>query len=483
MNALSGRKLVILAVALLLVVAAGISFFRRDVPVTYATIAEQFKYGSIGSDVTPITDPGGLGVPYYIWLVLPKVFPDLLPQNRTGDGYEKLGFIYEPGQDRPIGVSKREKPLAIVGLNCAACHTGTVRDGSGSVKQVMLGMPAHQLDLQAYQRFLFAAGKDARFTPDVLIPAMKQASAEFSLFDELAYRFFVIGTARDGLLEQAARSSWFEGRPDQGPGRVDTFNPYKVLLGFDLSKDTSIGTADLPSLWLQGQREGLWLHWDGNNNSVDERNKSAGIGAGSTPDSLDVPALNRIAAWIRDLKPPAFPETRINQALAQRGRAVYQANCMACHSFGQPQVGQTVPQAIIGTDPERLNSFTPEIAEKMLTIGEGKPWQFKHFRKTDGYANMPLDGIWLRAPYLHNGSVPTLRDLLKPEAQRPKAFHRGYDVYDYDNLGFVSSGAEAERTGVRYDTSLRGNSNAGHTYGVALSDDDKSALLEYLKTE
>jgi hypothetical protein len=75
----------------------------------------------------------------------------------------------------------------------------------------------------------------------------------------------------------------------------------------------------------------------------------------------------------------------------------------------------------------------------MNTIGQGKPWRFSHFRKTDGYANMPLDGIWLRAPYLHNGSVPNLRALLFPE-ERPAEFFRAYDVYDWANVGFVSSG-------------------------------------------
>ena len=61
--------------------------------------------------------------------------------------------------------------------------------------------------------------------------------------------------------------------------------------------------------------------------------------------------------------------------------------------------------AEIGTDPQRLHSFTPELAVRMNTIGRGRPWAFRRFRKTNGYANMPLDGIWLRAPYLHNGSV------------------------------------------------------------------------------
>ena len=94
---------------------------------------------------------------------------------------------------------------------------------------------------------------------------------------------------------------------------------------------------------------------------------------------------------------------------------------------------------------------------------------------------MPLDGLWLRAPYLHNGSVPTLRALLFPD-ERPLTFYRGYDVYDWKSVGFVSSGADAERDGVRFDTSERGNGNAGHLYGTTRSREEKEALLEYLKT-
>jgi hypothetical protein len=117
----------------------------------------------------------------------------------------------------------------------------------------------------------------------------------------------------------------------------------------------------------------------------------------------------------------------------------------------------------------------------MNKIGEGQPWRFRHFRKTNGYANMPLDGLWLRAPYLHNGSVPTLRALLFPE-ERLTAFYRGYDVYDWKHVGFVVSGPEAEREGVLFDTRQRGNGNGGHLYGTTRSRDEKEALLEYLKT-
>jgi hypothetical protein len=135
----------------------------------------------------------------------------------------------------------------------------------------------------------------------------------------------------------------------------------------------------------------------------------------------------------------------------------------------------------IGTDRERLDSFTAALAAGMNTIGSGRPWKFSHFRKTQGYANMPLDGLWLRAPYLHNGSVPDLRALLFPD-ERPASFHRAYDVYDWERVGFVSRGADAERAGVRYDTTLRGNANKGHMYGTQLPERDRIALLEYLKT-
>jgi hypothetical protein len=226
----------------------------------------------------------------------------------------------------------------------------------------------------------------------------------------------------------------------------------------------------------------LWLHWDGNNDMVEERNKSAAIGAGATEDSIDLASLDRVAKWALDLAPPPFPVARVDQSKVGRGSQVYQSACASCHAVGGAAVGKVTPLSEIGTDPERLNSFTAALAEKMNTIGNGKPWKFNRFRKTDGYANMPLDGIWLRAPYLHNGSVPTLRALLFPE-ERPRVFYRGYDVYDWQKVGFVSEGPDAERNGVRFDTSERGNGNTGHLYGHDLPAADREALIEYLKTQ
>jgi hypothetical protein len=120
------------------------------------------------------------------------------------------------------------------------------------------------------------------------------------------------------------------------------------------------------------------------------------------------------------------------------------------------------------------------------TLYAGYPWRFQHFRKTFGYANMPLDGLWLRGPFLHNGSVPTVRDLLEPLSGRPAVFYRGYDVYDPVKLGFVSNvEKEGERRYFKFDTSTPGNTNTGHVgkrFGTDLVAADKDALVEFLKT-
>lgn len=469
------------ATAIVVTIAAAVGLATAQTPEpasdgpSFPDIVDHFKYGSVGTEAR-------VGLPYWLWRVLPIVFADKLP-NRPGDGYERLGFMFDgAAHGRPIGTSYEKDRVALVGLNCATCHVGSLREAPGQPRRIVVGMPANQMDLQAYARFLTACAKDPRFNAGTLIGAIRKVNPRFGVFQRLFYRLFVIGRARNGILDREKETSWFDVRPAQGPGRVDTFNPYKVLLGLDIAGDRTVGTVDLPSLWNQRIREKMWLHWDGNNNSVEERNKSAAIGAGATPDSLKLDSMTRLEEWIRDLKPPAYPANRVDAALAQQGAAIYKRECASCHDPEGEKVGQVTPLAEVGTDRERLDSFTAELATRMNTIGEGHPWKFSHFRKTEGYANMPLDGVWLRAPYLHNGSVPSLRALLDPE-QRPAEFIRAYDVYDWTNVGFVSSGPEAEREGVRFSTKDRGNSNAGHLYGTRLEAAEKTALLEYLKTK
>ena len=471
-------RIVILVTATLAAVGLTVLIWsQRDIPETHTDPAEHFKYGSIGSEERA-------GVPYWIWMVLPDVFSEHLPEG-SGDGYERFGFVYEAQspKGRPIGTSYREDPIPMLGLNCAVCHTGVLDNPEQAEPEVILGMPAHQFDLQSYLRFLFAVGNDPRFDADHLIPAIQAVNPDFGWLESQMYRRFVIPRTKNGLLDEERLFAWMKHLPAFGPGRVDTFNPYKFNI-FEMDDgDPHVGTADFPPLWNQALKEGMWLHWDGNNDSVMERNRSAAIGAGASPESLDTASLDRVAEWMAQLSPPSFPRERIDDERARSGAGVYAQHCAKCHSFGGELVGAVTGIADIGTDPERLKSFDDALAAQMNTLGSGQPWQFSRFRMTNGYANMPLDGVWLRAPYLHNGSVPTLRDLLTPPEERPTTFYRGYSAYDYENVGFVSTGAAAEAAGFRFDVTARGNGNEGHRYGTDLDSDQIAALIEYLKTK
>src|SRR5262249_53082697 len=130
-----------------------------------------------------------------------------------------------------------------------------------------------------------------------------------------------------------------------------------------------------------------------------------------------------------------------------------------------------------------------EFAANQNTLFPDSPYHFSHFRKTGGYARQPLDGVWARAPYLHNGSVPTLADLLEVPEQRPKQFYRGYDVFDPERVGFVSNvDSDGGRMFFQFRTidesgkPVPGNSNSGHLYGTDLKPEQKRDLIEYMKT-
>jgi cytochrome c peroxidase len=191
--------------------------------------------------------------------------------------------------------------------------------------------------------------------------------------------------------------------------------------------------------------------------------------------------MKRIADYMLASSAPRFP-LPVDAALASQGSAIYAAQCATCHAPDGPRAGTIVPVDEVGTDRHRLDMWHKAAAAAYNAYGEGHTWDFSSFRSTTGYVPPLHDGLWLRGPYLHNGSVPTLADLLSPPATRPTRFWRGYDLVDPVRVGFVSNGPEAERVGTVYDTTAPGNSNAGHTYGTTLPDADKRALLEYLKT-
>jgi mono/diheme cytochrome c family protein len=211
------------------------------------------------------------------------------------------------------------------------------------------------------------------------------------------------------------------------------------------------------------------------------------------------PTFADIQAYLLSLEPPKYPFP-IDRALAEKGRVLFEKHCARCHGTYGPQgtyPNRVVPLQEIGTDPVRATGV-PEAAKRFYA----RSWfgreldnqgQLMLLRDEIGYQAPPLDGVWATAPYLHNGSVPTVYHVLNSKA-RPKIFTRSFrtDVEDYDTtrLGWKyreldrAPGPEVpaiERRKV-YDTSQPGRSNAGHTYGDQLSDAERFAIIEYLKT-
>ena len=484
---LTTRSQRLVMLALVLIVAAGGLFtyvrcFREVPPPYFESDEEHFLYGSVG------TEPDQ-GVPYWIWLVLPRVFPDHLP---APGGYASIGVLGRDGHEMPIGLSKVTVGFPRVGINCAMCHAASFRAKPTDVPTIYPAAASHQTGEQEYLRFLIACASDARFTADTILGEIAK-NTNLSFMDRLLYRFAIIPGTRRALLRLRDEDSWMNTRPDWGRGRIDPFNPVKFGI-LRQPVDETIGNSDMMPLWNEARREGTAYHWDGLSTTLREVVQSSALGDGASrkwverdyarwndPDPKRMSSLRRVMNYIGTLEAPKYP-LPVDTALAGEGAPLYQAHCAECHEAGARRTGTVIPVDEIGTDRHRLDMWTANAVSAYNAYGEGYSWKFSGFRKTAGYTAVPLDGIWLTAPYLHNGSVPSLADLLEPADARPKMFWRGDDLFDAERVGFVSTGEEAQRVGTPLDVTKPGNSNAGHTYGTTLSADEKRALLEYLKT-
>ena len=310
-----------------------------------------------------------------------------------------------------------------------------------------------------------------------------------------------------------------------GPGRIDAFGNVRRLVFTNAPKVPLNAPVSFPHLW--GVRQLEWFHWDGNTNSSMERNIGQAMGLGAIADlatgaSTILPLnIHALESLFSQLSPPDWPEDQFGAVDTgsdryRRGATLYVQQCAKCHD--RQEGGQKSPDGSItyglqeiGTDPLRAQNFAKTlegekpftrelqaVAEKVknhATAG-ANPGEYRGQldlpEKADPMAHeswlrgtVAPEGIWATAPYLHNGSVPTLDDLLKPENERPVSFPLGHREYDPVKLGYVSDRSKVPAVDqsriFMYDTEIAGNSNKGHLYGTRLSSSDRKALLEYLK--
>ncbi len=297
-----------------------------------------------------------------------------------------------------------------------------------------------------------------------------------------------------------------------GPGRVDDFRMAGNLMVGNLKiarPDTA--PSSIPFTWNTDKVK--WLGWDGNTDSSMQRNIGTAVAIGARFDRKTL--LSSIAvdnvAWMEvtasAIKPPRWPAEifgAIDAQKAQKGAALFQKLCVQCHVTDPgPPPDLLYDLKEIGTDPNRATNFAKDVADrsagltlpeslnfllkvlyaqnkvdpaKALKLQAGRP---ETWRGTGKYAGRPLVAIWAAAPYLHNDSVPTLYDLLQPVVKRPRSFSIGTREFDPIKVGYDTK--PSSPTDFILDTSLPGNRNSGHVYGTDLGDDDRMALIEYLK--
>jgi mono/diheme cytochrome c family protein len=206
-----------------------------------------------------------------------------------------------------------------------------------------------------------------------------------------------------------------------------------------------------------------------------------------------------IEAFIASIAPPKYPFS-VDPGLAAKGKDVFAATCARCHGTygdGGKYPNLLIALETIGTDAAMITGATQFADTYVKWFNDSFYGQIAHLDPQHGYVAPPLDGVWATAPYLHNGSVPTIAALLD-SSKRPAYWSRKYDAsgtydsndYNEATLGWnvtaldhgQSTEADAAVKKHIYDTSLPGYSNVGHTFGDGLSGADRSAVIEYLKT-
>ncbi|MGI9434506.1 MAG: c-type cytochrome [Geminicoccaceae bacterium] len=454
---------------------------------------QRFLHASLGGEIST-------GIPYRIFQVLPDVFDDELPEN-DAEGFRKFGFLRNDDPNLPLGFAKRLMGYERVTVNCALCHVSSYRfDSEETPKQALAG-PAHTVDVQGYIEFLKTIADDNhvdRWGGRLLKAIDKRGS--LSWYDKLIYRFILIPQTRSLLTRQAeSLAQVHDGRAVKGTvgwavkgttGRGDSITRIKTGL-LQKRRDGSPGFTDFPAIWNLEQRAGRPLYAGGEMRSIDDVMIGHALSLGAPPG----PETKKRMADMRDYLGtrqapkliPALTEAGqdliLDIASVSRGKKIFEEECQGCHGWNGEHAGEVVPVAEVGTDVERYNSWRHQHAVALNQMKAELGVESELAAKTRGYVAKPLDGIWLRAPYLHNGSVPSLTELLAPLKERSEVFYRGCDIYDPMSMGFASDGPSKACPAVtEFDTTEPGNSNGGHLYGTDLSSLKKQQLIDYLRT-
>lgn len=452
----------------------------------------------------------------------------------------------------PVGFAKTIDLMAQdtwVGLTCAACHTLGISykehtmsiDGGPAMVDALTLMQELEKAIQALLVGELDEGKFERFAKSVLKEQHNEIG-EQRLREQV--RTYYESLQRP---QEIAKEFKFELYPNQwGKGRLDALGRggNTVLLQLDRGNlRPANAPVSFPAIWNTWFLN--WVQWNGAAMQPMGRNllQALGLNANLTVEpnnnsfktSTSIKDLAGIEKLVQRLQPPDWPVKifgkPIDQASASQGGKLYEQHCAHCHvpKLTEPNAHgdqfkkvHLIPLQEIGTDPLSATNFHNRMVKSgplglgLLTVADTAQYlttkimegQFKELNLTHeqqkawtgdrantmraplGYMARPHSGVWALAPYLHNGSIPNLYQLLSPQNERDDVFYVGHSEFDPIHVGFITQ--KKMDADFKFDTALPGNSNAGHEFrdgprqngviGPALSEAERWDLIEYLKT-
>jgi hypothetical protein len=384
----------------------------------------------------------------------------------------------------------RYRGLPVGVLGCVACHSGK------AAGQYVVGIGNKNIDPGQIGRDGAVIEKEYRRVTDRLDAlGIQKKTADFRRLETQSLRLMEklsdprLSIGVQGLVPVSLVGSWFYEVANAPLPTNGYKGATKVPSWFGFEKKLEVGQfADAigkghPPGWIIGVE----------------------MTSGQTPETIRkyFSEVERATELISQLTPPKYPFF-IRQERADIGKTIFQAKCAGCHgAYEYDETGKpiylapkVIPHEKVGTDPDRLDYVTEDFLAKVRVSPLADLVQLSEHAGQRRYVAPRLHAIWARFPYLHNGSVPTLRDLLEAPARRPKVFSvkdagekRRFDSVRMGLTAPTSSRARAsleralrKRRRWVYDTSLPGQSNQGHEKGIDLLPSEKEDLVEYLKT-
>jgi mono/diheme cytochrome c family protein len=399
----------------------------------------------------------------------------------------------------PYLVSAFQTPegVEVVSTNCLACHGGVI-DG-----QVVVGLGNAAVD------FTTALGGPAGAVPDSVLQAAGLTELEIAAFQKISTRAQIIGpatvmrTVGNNPAEQLTAVllahhdrqtlAWSDEPLVEFVARDREGNPIA----------DAVLTSDAPPWWRVKKKNALFYNGmaRGDHRGTMELATSVCVDSLAQAERVDG-WFRHIQAYIATIKAPNYPRS-IDAELAGRGRTVFGRDCAGCHGTYADDPDDDahdtypnllIPLDVIRTDPvvaEAAVVHSPELLDWYNGSFYGSVTPIVPDDPFPGYMPPPLDGIWATAPFLHNGSVPTIELVLNSRA-RPTAWKRAdFDTLHIDEaalgwpfvaVDYAQADAPADERKYIYDTRHFSQSNQGHTFGDHLSSAERRAVIEYLKT-